>query len=109
MMQFNAPAFMASVNIDGTWFRMREMQRVSDKMSLADFGNDFSAFTAVARQMAVLMAYAHIRSSGHMGASTADDLKAFAKKKQWQKDIIDVSAELARKNNKYYKEYLKVE
>ena len=108
-MQFNSPAFMSSVNIDGKWFVVKELQRVSDKMALADFGNDFSSLSAVAKEMAVLMAYAQIRSSGHMGASTADDLKQFAKKKQWQKDLIELSADLARKNNKYYKEYLKVE
>jgi len=33
----------------------------------------------------------------------------FAEKSQWQKDIIEVSGELARKNNKYYKEFTKVE
>ena len=48
-------------------------------------------------------------SSGHLGASTADDLRRLAKKKQWQKDIIEVSGELAKRNNKYYNEYLKVE
>ena len=109
MMQFNSPAFMASVNIDDKWFMVRELQRVSDKMTLADFGTDFSSFSAVAKQMAVLMAYAHIRSSGHMGSSTADELKQFARKKQWQKDIIELSGELAKKNIKYYREYVKVE
>ena len=109
MMQFNSPAFMSAINIDESWFTIKELQRVTDKMTLADFGTDFSSFSAVACQMAVLMAYSQIRSSGHMGSSSADDLKAFGKKKQWQKDIIEISGELARKNNKYYKEYLKVE
>ena len=105
MMQFNSPAFMSTVNIHGKWFMVRELQLVTDKMTLAGFGNDFSSFSAVAREMAVLMAYAQLRSSGHSGASTADDLYGFARKKQWQKDIIEVSGELAWKNNKYYKEY----
>ena len=108
-MQFNSPAFMATLRIEDKWFVVKELQRVTDKMALADFGTDFSSFSAVAREMAVLMAYSQIRSSGHMGADTTDDLKRFAGKKQWQKDIIEVSGELARKNNKYYKEYLKVE
>jgi len=109
IMQFNSPAFMATLRIEDKWFVVKELQRVTDKMALADFGTDFSSFSAVAREMAVLMAYSQIRSSGHMGADTTDDLKRFAGKKQWQKDIIEVSGELARKNNKYYKEYLKVE
>ena len=109
MMQFNSPAFMATLNIDNKWFVVKELQRVADKMALVDFGTDFSSFSAVAREMGVLMAYSQIRSSGHMGSATADDLKRFARKKQWQRDIIELSGELARKNNKYYKEYLKVE
>jgi len=109
IMQFNSPAFMSTLNIEGNWFVVKELQRVTDKMALVDFGTDFSALSAVACEMAVLMAYSQIRSSGHLGADTADDLKRFARKNQWQKDIIELSGELARKNNKYYKEYLKVE
>jgi uncharacterized protein (DUF2252 family) len=109
MMQFNSAAFMATVSIDSKWFMVRELQRVSDKMTLADFGSDFGSFSAVAKEMAVLMGYAHIRSSGHLGSSTADELKQFAKKKQWQRDIVQVSGELARRNAKYYKDYVKVE
>jgi len=109
LMEYNAPAFSSSVNIDGKWFIVKELQYLADRMNVADFKNDFNLFSTVAGEMAVLMAYAHIRSSGHMGASTADDLKRFAEKKQWQKDIIEVSATLAKKNGKYYREFMKVE
>jgi len=57
----------------------------------------------------VLIAWSQIRSSGHLGSSTADDLKRFAVKKQWQKDIIDLSGELAKRNNKYFREFTKTE
>ena len=80
---------------------VKELQLVSDKMALTDFGNDFNGLSCVATEMAVLMAYAHLRSSGHMGSSPADELMRFGSKNQWQKDIIEVSGELARKNNKY--------
>jgi len=107
MMQFNSPAFSSAVNIDKKWYVVRELQRQEDRMSLEDLDNDFGQLSAVARQMAVLIAYAQIRSSGHMGASTADDLKRFAEKKQWQKDIIELSGVLAKKNGKYYREFMK--
>jgi len=109
LLQFNAPAFVSSVNIDGKWFMVKELQLETDKMSLQDFGSDFISFSIVAKEMAVLMAYAHLRSSGHLGASPADDLMKFGEKHQWQKDIIEISGELAKKNNKYYKEFTKVE
>jgi len=109
LMEFNSPAFASSVFIDNKWFMVKELQPLADRMSLQDFDNDFSSLAAVAREMAVLMAYAHIRSSGHLGASNADDLKRFADKKQWQKDIIELSGDLAKKNAKYYREFTKVE
>jgi len=109
LMEFNAPAFSSMIYIDSQCYTVKELQYMADRMSLADFGNDFGTFSAVAREMAVLMGYAHIRSSGHLGASTADDLKKFAEKKQWQKDIIELSGELAKKNGKYFREFTKVE
>ena len=108
IMQFNSPAYSATTNIDGKWYVVKEMQLLDDKMALTKLDNDFGSFSAMAKQMAVLMAYAHIRSSGHYGASTIDDLKRFAEKKQWQKDILDLCGVLAKKNNKYYKEFMKV-
>jgi len=109
LLQFNPPAFVSTVNFDNKWFMVKELQLVTDKMAIADFGNDFVAFGNVAKEMAVLMAYAQLRSSGHLGASPADDLMKFAEKTQWQKDIIEVSGELAKKNNKYYRDFVKVE
>jgi uncharacterized protein (DUF2252 family) len=109
LMQFNSPAFSTTVSIDKQWYIVKELQRSEDKMCLADFGNDFGQLSTVAREMAVLIGYAQVRSSGHMGASDADDLKRFAGKKQWQKDIIDLSGLLAKKNLKYYREFIKEE
>ena len=107
LMQFNCPAFKSTVQIDGKWFVVKELQLDADCMSLEDFGTDCGLLSEVAREMAVLMAYSQIRSSGHLGAATADELKRFAEKKQWQKDIIELSGDLARRNNKYYKEFTK--
>ena len=75
----------------------------------AEIANDLGTFSQVAREMAVLMAYAHLRASGHLGASTADELMDFATKKQWQKDIMEASVALAKKNTKYYREFVKAQ
>lgn len=105
LMEFNTPAFTSSVKIKDKWFVVKEMQREEDRMNAVDFKDDFGSLTEAAMEMAVLMGYAQIRSSGHLGASTADELRKFAGKKQWQKDVIDLSGELARRNKKYYKEF----
>lgn len=107
VMQFNSPAFSSMVQIDGKWYVVKELQLLDDRMALSHLDSDFNAFSAMAKEMAVLMAYAHLRSSGHYGSSTADELKLFAEKKQWQKDIIELSGDLAKRNNKYYREFTK--
>jgi uncharacterized protein (DUF2252 family) len=109
LMQFNSPAFSEMVRIDHKWFVIKELQYQADRMSLADYKNDFGALVAVAKEMAVLMAYSHLRSSGHLGASTADDLRRFAEKKQWQRNILEFSFEMAQRNRKYYKEFTKAD
>jgi len=103
MMQFNSPAFEATMNMNDKWFTVKELQLTSDKMTLADFKNDFATMSDVAIEMVSLLAWAQLRSSGHRGADCADDLIKFANKKQWQKDVIDLAGKLAQRNDKYYK------
>ena len=104
LMQYNAPAFLSPFFFNNKWFIIKELQPISDKMALANFGGDFKTFSEVTIEMSKLIAYSHIRSSGHLGS--ADELCKFATKKQWQRDLIELSAELARKNNKYYKDFM---
>ncbi len=107
IMQYAPPAFMVAHKMDGQWYVIKELQPTADKMSIESFGNDFGKLASVAQEMAKLIAYSQLRSSGHLGASSADELVKFAGKKQWQKDIIEVSGVLAKKNEGYYKTFCK--
>lgn len=107
LMQYNAPAFMVPHKIGDKWYVVKELQPANDKIAVSTFNNDFGKLTEVAIEMAKLLAYAHLRSSGNIGASSVDDLVKFAGKKQWQKDIIDLSGTLAKKNEQYYKTFCK--
>ncbi len=109
IMQFNSPAFISTITINNKQFVVQELQPLSNKMAISDFGTDFGMFGEVAKEMARLIAYSHLRSSGNYGSSTVDDLQKFASKKQWQRDIIELSAVMAKKNDKYYKQFLKAE
>ncbi len=109
IMQFNSPAYSSTTKINNKWYIVKEMQLLDDKVAVSGLDSDFGNLSAVSKEMAVLIAWSQIRSSGHLGSSTADDLKRFAVKKQWQKDIIDLSGELAKRNNKYFREFTKTE
>ncbi len=97
----------APLKMKDKWYVVKELQPMADKISLESYEDDFNRLSEVAREMAVLMAYAHLRSSGHLTASPADDLVKFVEKTQWQKDIIDLSSVLAVKNDKYFKLFRK--
>ena len=107
LMQYAPPDFMASFKAGNKLFIVKELQPKADKMSIDYFKKDFVKLVRVAKEIAKLIAYAQLRSSGNLGASNIDELVKFTAKSQWQKDIIDVSATLADKNNKYYKAFLK--
>jgi uncharacterized protein (DUF2252 family) len=106
MMQFISPDYFANIKIGEKWFLVKELQPKEDRMTLEDFDDDFGKLSEVVQEMAKLTAYAHIRSSGHLGASNADDLKKLAAKKGWAKDIVEISGDLARTNRKYYNEFV---
>ncbi len=107
VMQFSPINFLSSVKIEGKWFVVKELQPMIDKMTIESFKDDFSTFREAALDMAPLLAYDQLRSSGYNGASTADDLIRFAHKQQWQADIVELSSELAENNLQYYNKFLK--
>lgn len=106
-MQFNPPAFQSTTKIDKKWFVVKELQPTADKMAITAFNNDFAALEETALQMAPIIAYSQLRSSGHFGSSGMDALMQFACKLQWQKDIVSLSHELAEKNNRHYHTFVK--
>jgi len=106
VMQFCTPGYMQTLEIDNKWYVVKELQPTIDKMAIEGFGNDFKSLRESALEMAPLIAYAHIRSSGHKGASTADGLIKFSEKHKWKNDIIELSGDMADKNDKYYHTYL---
>ena len=103
LMQFVPPAFVVPYKMADAWYVIKELQPRSDRMSLEYFDQDFSRLSEVAKEMARLLAYAHLRSSGNFTASTTDDLVKFAEKQQWQRDVLDISGILAIKYQKYYR------
>jgi len=109
VMQFCPINFLSSVKIEGKWFVVKELQPMIDKMTIESFKDDFSAFKEAALDMAPLLAYDQLRSSGYNGASTADDLIRFAHKQQWQTDVIELSGQMAENNLQYYNRFVKSE
>ncbi len=106
VMQFCPPAFLSTMRIGEKYFIVKELQPMIDKLSVQQFKSDFSLFSAAAHQMAPLIAYAQLRSSGYKGSSTADELIQFADKKRLSEKLLPVCIQLADNNDQYYKEFI---
>jgi len=105
VMEFCTPDFFAPLKIDKEYYIVKELQPKDDKMTLEGFSNDFNTLSIAAREMAALVAYAHLRSSGHNTADNADKLMAFASKKKWKQELITLCYKLADNNARYYSEF----
>jgi len=106
VMQFCAPAFLTTMQIGKKHFIVKELQPMIDKLSVLQFKNDFTLFSTTVFQMAPLIAYAHLRSSGYKGSSTADELIKVADKKHFAAKLVPVCFELAERNDRYYREIM---
>ncbi len=105
LMQFNSPDFLSYLRMKKLHFVVREMQPSADKITVESLGNKSNLLHDAAMDMVPLIAYAQLRSSGHCGAASADDLIRFAAEGKWMKDIIHLSGEMADRNEKYFAEF----
>ncbi|MBS1622565.1 MAG: DUF2252 family protein [Bacteroidetes bacterium] len=95
LMQFFPPALLDYVHMGGKDFVLKELQPVRNKMDFALFAGRPEHMEDVIGTMAQIAAWTHLRSTGRLGTSTADDLAALTGTTRWQKDIYSLSVRLA--------------
>ncbi|MCW3126766.1 MAG: hypothetical protein JWO03_2424 [Bacteroidetes bacterium] len=105
-MQFCPPALLSSEHFDKKYFVLKELQPIQDKMDFNLCGGIVSDMEHVILSMADISAYAHLRSTGRHGSSTADDLAGLVSRSGWQKDMYNLSQELSIQMGKDYKAFL---
>ena len=106
LMEFCPPYLLTPLKIGNDFFVVRELQPKDDKMKLEDFGSDFTTLSLAAKEMSALIAYAHLRSSGHNKSDNADKLMTFALKNKWKDELTKLCFQLADNNSKYYDEFI---
>ena len=106
-MQFCPPALLSSVFFDKKHFVVKELQPVQDKMDFKLCDGSVDKIEEVILSMADIAAYAHLRSTGRQGSSTADELAEYVSRAKLQKEMYELSQELSTQMAKDYKEFLK--
>lgn len=102
MMQHVTPAYLTPFSFRGDWFVARAIQPSADKIDLDSAWQQTNRIIQYLSDLAMLMASAHLRSSGRKGAATADELKAFAATTDWENTLLDWTASYARQVAKDY-------
>ncbi len=95
MMQAVPMAFLHAVEMDGRPFVLRGLQPSEDRVSLDDKDARFEEVTEVIAQMAQMLAWAQLRSSGRSGAASADELIAFGQATKWRSKMAEAAGACA--------------
>eukprot|EP01133_Synstelium_polycarpum_P002817 gene2817-3239_t len=104
-MQNVSPALLSTSRFKGDDFVLQEMQPFADKINLEVLARNLKDMKCVLMDMAVLTASAQLRSSGIQGSVPNGELMAFARRKDWQKPLLDYAEQYAAQVNLDYKEY----
>jgi uncharacterized protein (DUF2252 family) len=106
-MQFCQPALLRPVFFNKKWFVLKELQPVQDKVDLAQAKGNQSKLEDFIHPMAKLAAYAHLRSTGRQGSSTADELAEAVSKPKWLSQRFELAQELSAITKKDYLNFQK--
>ncbi|MGC9237896.1 MAG: DUF2252 domain-containing protein [Thiomonas sp.] len=89
-------AFLQPLRWNGTSYVLRGLQPSEDRLSLGTGAQAAAELEGTIQSMGALVAWGQLRSSGHSGAATADELGDYAASKHWQHDILEAATEAAR-------------
>ena len=89
------PALLASLNMNGRGFVLRELQPLQDRMRMEAWGGDRENLRDAMTTMGHVTAWAALRASGREGSAIADDLIAFAGDRGWKRGVLAMARRVA--------------
>ncbi len=107
MMQHVAPAFLSAFPFGEDWFIAKQLQPTSDKICISKKAQQNVQLKNYIIDLAKITASAQLRSSGHLHAATADELKEFATTDVWVKPLLDWCLLYAEQVKQDYEVYFK--
>lgn len=105
-MQNVPPALLTTTSFKDDHYLVQEMQPTKDSINFKLIKDQYRDIYKVIDDMAILTASAQLRSTGRQGSAITDDLIAFGKNEEWQKDIIEYALEYTKTIKNYYGQYL---
>ncbi|HEY8897898.1 MAG TPA: DUF2252 family protein [Niastella sp.] len=105
-MQNISPALLGVGTFNNESYVIKEMQPTADKINFAALENRYTHIEDVLKNMALLAASAHLRSSGRQGAAVADELIEFGGNASWVGSIITYAWQYASQVKADHQQYL---
>jgi uncharacterized protein (DUF2252 family) len=87
-MQAICPALLHPLRIGGQWFVLRELQPTEDRLALEHWHGKLRRLEKVMITIGHLVAWAQLRSASRDGAASIDELIAFGRRRDWQRDVL---------------------
>jgi uncharacterized protein (DUF2252 family) len=100
-----APAFLATVTMEGRSYVLRELLPTQDRLRLDLWHGKLSRLEKVMVAMGRLVAWSHLRGSGRQGSAIADEWIAFGQRNEWRQPLLDYARSYARQVKKDWKEF----
>jgi uncharacterized protein (DUF2252 family) len=105
LVQSAPPALLAAIDFNDSSYLLREFQPTQDKIELKDGKIDIDRLEKLIETMAEVTAFAHLHSSGKMGAASAQNLIDFGKNLDWQQEVLIYANNYARQVRIDYRDF----
>ncbi len=99
------PAFLRAVKIGGRAYVLKALQPSEDRVALESWQGHFHRLEGLMRSLGEILAWAQLRASGREGSATADELIAFALRKKWRAEIVDLARECSERVAREWSEF----
>lgn len=100
-----APALLASLELDGKPYVLKELQPSEQRVNLAAHDGSRGKLKTLIQNMGELAAWSQLRAAGWRGSALRETLIAFAEDPSWGKELLELSRERSEVMQGYWKEY----
>lgn len=83
-----SPAFLSVVSMGERSYVLRELLPSQDRLRLSEWDGKLSRLEKVMKSMGKIVAWGHLRGSGHEGAASVEEIIAYATKSDWRKPLL---------------------
>jgi uncharacterized protein (DUF2252 family) len=104
-MQVVDHAFLQAVSLDGRSYILKGLQPSEDRVAIGDWGKKLDRLKDVAATMGRVLAWDQLRASGRSGAASADELIAFAQRRDWLPAMLDAATAMTETTRQQWQSF----